>query len=394
MSVPARIGTCVSASWLVRPRPRVDMDDARAALLGLHHPAEAHRVRLGHRSPRSGYSPSAGGPAGSWSRRRARTRTPDRGPWSCVISAPGSRSGSPPSAGEQLLDQVVLFVVERRAAEVREAQRAVHSPAVIVSVLPAALARSYDALGDHVHRLLEFQLLPIGAARPPVLDPCEPARLLHQLTRGGALGAQSPLVDRRARVPSMSTSSPWRVYTSWPHPTAQKGHTDSVTFNPAMRASARSVRSEPALGPRPQSITRPSSGSRLSDSNERGRAPPMGSSPFIRSSVDSNHDSHKGPTPRRGVLTTRPARSHGGDPVSKRVGASYAPAMSATQEILDTVPGGVPLETADVAAAIDACLRCVQTCTACANADIARRRSSSRCAGALRCASPARTFAT
>ena len=81
-------------------------------------------------------------------------------------------------------------------------------------------------------------------------------------------------------------------------------------------------------------------------------------------------------------MTTRPARSHGGDPVSKRVGASYAPAMSATQEILDTVPGGVPLETADVAAAIDACLRCVQTCTTCANADIAEAEFESlrRCA--------------
>ncbi len=42
-----------------------------------------------------------------------------------------------------------------------------------------------------------------------------------------------------------------------------------------------------------------------------------------------------------------------------------------TQEILDTVPTGVPLKSADVAAAIDACLRCVQTCTTCANADLA-----------------------
>jgi hypothetical protein len=45
--------------------------------------------------------------------------------------------------------------------------------------------------------------------------------------------------------------------------------------------------------------------------------------------------------------------------------------MSDTQEILDTVPTGIPLDTADVAAAIDACLRCIQTCTTCANADLA-----------------------
>ena len=45
--------------------------------------------------------------------------------------------------------------------------------------------------------------------------------------------------------------------------------------------------------------------------------------------------------------------------------------MTDTKEILDTVPTGVPLSTAAVAAAIDACLTCVQTCTTCANADLA-----------------------
>src|SRR5436190_5667639 len=74
-------------------------------------------------------------------------------------------------------------------------------------------------------------------------------------------------------LPSMSTSSPARVYTSCPQPTAQKGHTDSVTFMPAILASARRVRSDAALGPMPQSITRPMTGTRRSDSNERGRDP-------------------------------------------------------------------------------------------------------------------------
>jgi hypothetical protein len=44
--------------------------------------------------------------------------------------------------------------------------------------------------------------------------------------------------------------------------------------------------------------------------------------------------------------------------------------MTDTQEILDAVPTGLPLSTADLAAAIDACLRCVQTCTTCAHADL------------------------
>jgi hypothetical protein len=49
--------------------------------------------------------------------------------------------------GEELLDQVVLLVVERRAAEVREAERAVDAPAVAVGVLPARLARGDQPLG-------------------------------------------------------------------------------------------------------------------------------------------------------------------------------------------------------------------------------------------------------
>ena len=45
--------------------------------------------------------------------------------------------------------------------------------------------------------------------------------------------------------------------------------------------------------------------------------------------------------------------------------------MTDTEEILDAAPTGVPLSTKDVAAAIDACLKCVQTCTTCASADLA-----------------------
>jgi len=44
--------------------------------------------------------------------------------------------------------------------------------------------------------------------------------------------------------------------------------------------------------------------------------------------------------------------------------------MTDTQEILETVPTGVPVSAADLARAIDACLRCVQSCTTCANADL------------------------
>src|SRR5829696_1092837 len=101
---------------------------------------------------------------------------------------------------EELLDQVVLLVVERGAAQVREAHRAVDAPAVLVLDLPVVLAGADDALGDHVHRRLELDLLPLRPARPAVLDLGEATGLLDQLARGRALRAQRALVDRRARV--------------------------------------------------------------------------------------------------------------------------------------------------------------------------------------------------
>jgi hypothetical protein len=45
--------------------------------------------------------------------------------------------------------------------------------------------------------------------------------------------------------------------------------------------------------------------------------------------------------------------------------------MTDAKDMIDAVPGGVPLGADTVAAAIDACLRCLQSCTTCANADIA-----------------------
>ena len=51
MSVPARIGTCMSPHGARARVARIDVDDLRAALARLHRPAEADRVRLGHVEP-------------------------------------------------------------------------------------------------------------------------------------------------------------------------------------------------------------------------------------------------------------------------------------------------------------------------------------------------------
>src|SRR3954469_12238871 len=69
----------------------------------------------------------------------------------------------------------------------------------------------------------------------------------------------------------MSTSSPSREYTSWPQPTAQYGHTDSVTLRPAIREPACIVSFDTAEGPIPQSAALPTSGSSRMRSKRRGR---------------------------------------------------------------------------------------------------------------------------
>src|SRR3954464_13926299 len=102
--------------------------------------------------------------------------------------------------GEQLLDQVVLLVVERGTAEVREAECAIDSMPVVVALLPALLAGRDRPLGDHVHRLVELELLPLGAAGPAISHLRQAAALLDELARGGALRAERALVDGRARV--------------------------------------------------------------------------------------------------------------------------------------------------------------------------------------------------
>lgn len=47
--------------------------------------------------------------------------------------------------------------------------------------------------------------------------------------------------------------------------------------------------------------------------------------------------------------------------------------MSHTREMLDAAPGAAVFDPADLAAAIDACGDCVQTCTTCAEADVAEQ---------------------
>src|SRR4051794_21873957 len=104
---------------------RVDVNHRRAAGLRLHDPLEADRVRLGHVGTLDDDAVrvlqvllkvrrAAATEAGSQTGNRAAVSYPR-----LVLDLQSAERG------EQLLDEVVLFVVQRRAAEARDA----HGPA-------------------------------------------------------------------------------------------------------------------------------------------------------------------------------------------------------------------------------------------------------------------------
>src|SRR5713101_950843 len=105
----------------------------------------------------------------------------------------------PEPSGEELLDQVVFFIVERRPTEMRH-RSGVHHPFAVTLFLKGAFPGVPDALGDHIHRRLEVQVLPCGRVRPPILDLSLPARVRQELETVRAFGAEPPARNRRLRV--------------------------------------------------------------------------------------------------------------------------------------------------------------------------------------------------
>ena len=211
MSVPERIGTWRSAGALRPAEARVDVDDLGAALPRAHRPAEADRVRLSQVRTLDKDAVrvlqillETGG-----------ATAPERGPRPGTVLECHMRAWfsicTAPIAVKDLRMEVVLLVIERRTAEVRKAERAVDPLAVLVLGLPPVLAGRDHTLGDHVHRRLEIEVLPVCAARAPIADRRQPARLLDELTRGRAFWAQRPWLTGDRGLPSISTSSPPRV---------------------------------------------------------------------------------------------------------------------------------------------------------------------------------------
>ena len=178
---------------------RVDMDDARAARLGLHHPLEAHGVGLGEVGAldhdavrvlevlheRGGATASEGGAEPGHGGAVADPRL--------VLDAHHTE------AGEQLLDEVVLLVVQGGAAEAGDAHGAVDGrPAVLP--LPGFPAGADHPVRDHVHGGFQVEGFPLGPVRPAVQHLVAARGAGGQLEGGRTLGAESPAAHRRVGV--------------------------------------------------------------------------------------------------------------------------------------------------------------------------------------------------
>src|SRR5438270_148317 len=177
------------------------MDDLRPAGLGLHDPLEPDRVALGHVRALDDDAVGVlqvlleGGGAASTERC---PQTGDGGGVSyagLVLDLDGTQGGI------ELLEEVVLLVVECGPAQMGEAERPFEGQLLlVVHLLPGGVPGGDDAVGDHVHRLVERELLPSGAVGPPILDLELPRGAVHQLLTGRALRAKTAAGDGAGRV--------------------------------------------------------------------------------------------------------------------------------------------------------------------------------------------------
>ena len=69
-----------------------------------------------------------------------------------------------------VIDEIHAVVPTKRGSHLALSIERLERLTGVVSLLPGLLARLDQPVGDHFGRLLERQLLPIGAAGPPVLD--------------------------------------------------------------------------------------------------------------------------------------------------------------------------------------------------------------------------------
>ena len=168
--------------------------------LRLHHPAEADRMALRHVRALNDDAVGVlqillerGGAASS-------ERCPQTGDRGGVSNTGLIFDLDDAERGEELLDEVVLFVVERGAAQVRDAHGAPQRVPVLVAVFPVRLAgASSRARRPCPSPVRAESVSHVGSVRPAIQHMLHAVRARHQLERRGALRAQAPVRDRRAR---------------------------------------------------------------------------------------------------------------------------------------------------------------------------------------------------
>ena len=130
MSLPARIGHVRVGERAGAGEVRVDVDHLGAARLGLHHPLEPDGMGLGHVRAHDHDAVGVDEPVRSVGGAAAPERGSQTGNGGGVSNTGLVLDLDRAQRGEQLLDQVVLFVVQRRPAEAGEPGGAAQDPAL------------------------------------------------------------------------------------------------------------------------------------------------------------------------------------------------------------------------------------------------------------------------
>src|SRR5207245_8575382 len=186
-------GTGARKSW-------INMNNGRAALFCFHDPAETYRVCFGHRRALDQNAIGV-----SEILLRSRSSAPAEGGAQtghrAAMSYPGlvGYADHPQAKSEKFFDQIIFFVVERRAAEMTDRGRMIDRRAVFL-MNERAFARFPDAVCHHVHRAIQRNFCPLFRARRAIFHFCLAPIVREQLIRSRAFWTKIPLADRTLPV--------------------------------------------------------------------------------------------------------------------------------------------------------------------------------------------------
>ena len=103
------------------------------------------------------------------------------------------------TAAEEFLDEIILFIVHRRAAETRHRRHVIENCAVTL-VDKIRVASFFHPLRDSIHRPIERPLFPLRRIRSAIKHLRDAMRIDGQLKRVGAFGTERAFVDGTFRI--------------------------------------------------------------------------------------------------------------------------------------------------------------------------------------------------